>query len=92
MSITRGKWKVTNDGLHIYSEDTELDIATCPITTTRTPDRKEAEANANLIAAAPELLEAAVELRDHLKSCDQEIWLNNRAGEMLLKAITKAEG
>lgn len=57
MSITQGIWRVTNDGLHVYSEKTEQDIASCPITSTRTPCREEAEANARLIAAAPELLE-----------------------------------
>lgn len=58
MKHTSGTWKVTNDGLHIYSEKTEQDIASCPITSTRTPCREEAEANARLIAAAPALLEA----------------------------------
>ena len=51
-----------------------------------------AEANARLIAAAPELLEAAKELVDHLSKMENGKWLNNRPGDLLERAIAKATG
>ena len=52
MEYTKGEWKVTNDGLHIYSEDTEQDIASIKITGKNNPCRQEAEANARRICLA----------------------------------------
>ena len=42
--------------------------------------------------AAPELLEAAKDLVSHLLKMENGKWLNNRPGDMLIKAIAKAEG
>lgn len=62
------------------------------------PDREEARSNARLIAAAPDLLNAAIWALDVLVSCsvptggcdDQTAFLE--AKELLGDAITKAEG
>ena len=68
----------------------------------------ESEANAKLMAAAPEMLEALEAIVEHAKSM-QDAWdtdgnqpntkmhglavcLNNRAGDLIEKAIAKAKG
>ena len=53
---------------------------------------QEREANFNLIVTAPDLLEACKELVAHLEAIDQDRWLNNRAGDLMKKAISKTEG
>lgn len=66
------------------------------------------EANARLIAAAPALLEALLELTAHVKSCEATwladggerdtkmhglaVCLNNRAGDLIKAAIAQATG
>ena len=51
---------------------------------------QENQNNARLIAAAPELLEAAQALVSHLSDMEGGKWLRNRAGEELQTAISKA--
>ena len=56
MEHTPGPWEVTEDLMHVYAPDTDT-----AITNDRSfcyPNHAEAEANARLIAAAPELLAA----------------------------------
>lgn len=51
----------------------------------------QAEANARLIAAAPDLLGAAKHLIEHLTKIENGKWLNNAAGQELKIAIDMAE-
>lgn len=56
MEHTPGPWEVTEDLMHVYAPDTDT-----AITNDRSfcyPNHAEAEANARLISAAPELLAA----------------------------------
>lgn len=97
MTHTQGKWIIGTDSDRNYYitakiKADELDMLGAPVEC-RIVDifySKEAEANARLIAAAPELLEA-------LKTCSNALAsLGGKAGEYEVKkakqAIAKAEG
>jgi hypothetical protein len=65
-----------------------------------TMSSERSEANARLIAAAPELLAACLELVEHIETLPDDtekcrilrLALNNRAGEKVREAINKATG
>jgi len=64
--FTRGKWivKCENDSLDLYVKDADNKAAICKlyIRNAVVSNKEEAVANANLIASAPELLEALKKL------------------------------
>ena len=98
MPHTPGPWM--QHGSTIYSPDngnvcvvTEIHtgiIGAPPIGIT-SEDWKEAMANARLIAAAPELLEACKHVMGNLTKADTQTWAYDLAKE-LRAAILKAEG
>ena len=63
-------------------------------------NRDQDQANVRLVAAAPDLLNACKQLIEHLDSLPDDtekcrhlkLALNNRAGDLMLAAIAKAEG
>ena len=71
---TPGPWKATGssqNGLYFKVRGTQLakkwSVANCPFTTDAYPgDKAEAEANARLIAAAPELFEFVLRLKQRM--------------------------
>ena len=83
---TQGKWEARSN--HIYAEDTNLHIADI----CKASDGEWSEANARLIAAAPELLEALKEIKKLAKfsmiGSDKE----NKILNIAEQAIAKAEG
>jgi hypothetical protein len=94
---TPGPWSVfRQDGyatyIHAINEGDEINtfqVASCHCATNRKyfPTRNEAEANARLIAAAPDLLEVLQEVMDRpLLTEGADWWVRARA------AIAKAEG
>lgn len=52
----------------------------------------EADANARLIAAAPELLEAALKAEELLSPFQESGWLGEKALDLVRAAIAKATG
>ncbi|MBE3138141.1 MAG: hypothetical protein IMZ43_12240 [Thermoplasmata archaeon] len=59
MKHTPGPWKICDDGINVYAEP---DIAITNQDHPCAPDQDEAEANARLIASAPELLDICKDL------------------------------
>lgn len=89
---TEGEWNVIQpkyqDYLVVKSDYKDLHI--CEILKgTYTIDKQEAEANAKLIAAAPELLEALKELMDLFYDHEPELY-RQRQFNKAIKAINKA--
>ena len=82
---TKGEWYMSNDtGVVIYSDNLRF----CQYITGRTEE--EALANAQLIAAAPELLNTLMELHDLLEENLPEWYLkghHNRAEKAINKAL-----
>lgn len=93
MKHTKGRWRSFTDnanGFGVTNGDTVIAIA-------GEPDLKENEANANLIAAAPELLEALqaindLEVDDRFSDRQAQLhdWARN-IGRIAREAINKAE-
>ena len=88
---TPGPWEAR--GLSVFlPNETALAVATC------VPHRPEAQANARLIAAAPELLEALQAVQIHLEHCGWGDSFNRERAEdaglpnMITAAIAKATG
>jgi hypothetical protein len=83
------KWWTTHEGAHrINPHKGGLVIASCD---TRNPFSEEQEANARLIAAAPDLLEACKAVK---ATCPADPDINpewQAAWDLLLAAIAKAE-
>jgi len=79
---TRGPWFVSNEGVLLVRDESGLSIVAKYI---GYPDDDEEVANANLIAAAPDLLEALQDL-----SSRAEIYVNtSKAKEAIAKALSK---
>lgn len=81
---TPGPWRVCDDGINVYAPETDT-----AITNTEhicAPDHDEAIANATLIAAAPDMLEA-LEAEEHAAQLEEEYgmfcrtWTKNERAE-----------
>lgn len=95
---TPGPWSTTPMQSSIWANDGETKIATIadlPWVTTasgrRTSDFMTENANARLIAAAPELLDALIEMLDASNKPANERWLSNVRSNAIA-AIAKATG
>ena len=93
---TQGPWGVTEhpnkrafEGNLIVCPD-DKDMVVCTIWTC--DDEKETKANARLIAAAPELLEACKAVWSAIIDGDEHEHTAEQAHNLLIKAIAKAEG
>lgn len=89
MEYTPGPWKLTDDRMHVYAPET--DTAITDDTNFCFPDHAEAEANARLIAAAPELLNLAIAMVEVLEAGDK--WsaaTRKEALKTFRKAVAKA--
>jgi len=82
---TPGPWTIGEDG-DVFADDCACVAMICGAA----DGIIEAQANAHLIAAAPELLAAATRVVEHLSKMENGKWLNNAAGEELKAAIAKA--
>ena len=68
--FTKGEWKVTSeDAIKIKAEDGSNIAIITHLTNFKRRDIREAEANAKLIAAAPDLLKSLVMLCESIDSC-----------------------
>jgi len=89
--FTKGEWSygVNNrKNIDIYIDGTLKTIATIPVRdVSYMPTKQEAEANAKLIAAAPELLEA---LQEAYKCSGEKNHLTKPVLDLMLSAIKKA--
>ena len=99
MSHTPGPWLASPTAslgpqYAVYAEASGRDVAVVYDHDDRT------EANAKLIAAAPDLLEACEAFVEHIQTLPDDtekcrhlrLALNNRAGDMIVAAIAKAKG
>jgi len=85
---TQGEWKTT--GLDIRHKNTSLILATVYPHLHANQSREEAEANAKLIAAAPELLEALIKCHSIFSELDSWGDYDKDALEQAAKVIAKA--
>ena len=82
-SHTPGPWKYVKSHAVIDSDDWEIcDFSSC--------STEEGHANARLIAAAPDLLEACKDCRMHIETIERIHDHELPEGEMLCAAIAKA--
>jgi hypothetical protein len=79
---TPGPWAVTADGINIKTKDTDIMICENGGETGATEDK----ANARLIAAAPDMLEALENLENNGVEIPDHAWI------MIKNAIDKATG
>jgi hypothetical protein len=96
---TPGPWEVDGDGFVVGGEGDapNADFVSLRFITALTvsrhhrPDQREQDANARLMAAAPDLLAALKHVRD-CQSCAQADWSAcPRGGQQALLALAKAE-
>ena len=83
--FTPGPWRVEHDEVQSFIVATGDDSCVA-ITADKTQDFKSSSANAALIAAAPEMLEALERVESELLDVDMEV------PEYLTKAIARARG
>lgn len=74
MKHTKGPWQVTPDKCRIQTSEDAPDFEIADCNGGAYPDIENIEANARLIAAAPELLEG---LKDVFKMMDEQILVRN---------------
>ena len=96
MNYTKGEWKISNRGLDIYAPDKpgRPDNVICHLTHL-TQKAEEVEANANLIAAAPDMYEALGIMREQVANLINpkiKLLSSRQQIEMMDKALAKAEG
>ena len=89
MKYTKGEWKRYGQHIHLNESDTSSEIVTvlCPMWM----PKEEAEANAHLISAAPELYEAVRGIYTHLPSTCRKLG-DNCPKCRAMEALAKAEG
>lgn len=90
---TPGPWFVTGKGLSRYVEGcvspgVVQEVAWCGAT--EVPEQM--EANARLIGAAPELIEAAKAALNYIENTESELGIKLNSGDKLRWAIAKATG
>ena len=85
---TKGVWKATFDGC-IGVGTTLPTLVIAYVQLDKDIPIKEQEANAKLIAAAPDLLEALYELKEWCRTLDD--WSNSKNAKTLDPPIVKAE-
>ena len=98
MTHTPGPWIYSGKGYICGGECCVADTETYSATKKLSPPQR--AANARLIAAAPELLQACQEFVEHIKSIGTDtekcrylsMALNCRAGDLIEQAIAKATG
>ena len=86
MSHTPKPWLICDDEVNVYAPETDTAITNAEHI--NAPDFDEARANAQLIAAAPALLEACEEA---LKELEFHNWGNTYTGALLRSVIAKAK-
>jgi hypothetical protein len=82
---TKGPWKTDGSGIGVYSESTGTMVAGATF-----PNLQVARADAQMIAAAPELLNALELVKAHLSDPECAIWRHVHA--VMDAAISKATG
>ncbi len=91
MSASKGPWRT--DGRRIVSEATSTILAETWSPTAYDPEHKEQEANARLIAAAPDLIEACKHALTIVNEYDETSFAGTIVLRRMLEAsIAKAEG
>jgi len=90
MEYTKGEWKRYGRHIHINTNNTSDEIAgvLCP----GWMPREEAQANAHLIAAAPDMYEALKEITELAPRAMLKLPYAIQAVEIAEKALAKAEG
>lgn len=85
---TAGPWVNLEDHGIIHAPST--DQAVCQVWNKFEDDFHNAKANARLISAAPELLQACRELLDIVEHISGGVWLEGKSAKAARAAITKA--
>ena len=94
---TPGPWSVTDNSWEmssVYGPGDEL-VAECPISSEVDEDTQDdfetvKEANARLIGAAPDLLDAAAKALNFIANTESELGISLSSGDALRAAIAKA--
>lgn len=91
MTYTRGPWRAIESGLYVFAGDVRIcDVRVCGAGGVHLTDLQAAairQANGSLIAAAPDLFEAAQQTVTEWRRTGQ---LNAETGRALIAAIAKA--
>lgn len=79
---TQGKWSYDSFSNIWVDNKTKVFIPSID-------NQEESEANAKLIASAPEMLEALKQIRDILISADHELWIEHCGIDRIIKRATE---
>lgn len=91
VSFTPGPW-IVQDSTSVFGPVDITAGETCVAVAQAEPGRMEAEANARLIAAAPELLAALTGVKHHNAALKDAYKLSDSLMRQIETAIAKAEG